>query len=50
MKQRPENTERQATRILLNGVGWTAGKNPAKGVVFFLDSFYRTNQRLQTRP
>jgi hypothetical protein len=26
--------------------GWTARKNPVTGEVFFLDSFYRTNQEL----
>jgi hypothetical protein len=44
MRQRPEITERKARTILLNGVGWTARKNPAAGKLFFLDSFYRTNQ------
>ena len=29
-----------------NGVGWKPRKNPATGEVFFLDSFYRTNQAL----
>ena len=46
MKQRPEITERKARTILLNGVGWTARKNPAAGKLFFLDSFYRTYREL----
>jgi hypothetical protein len=37
MKQRPEITERKATTILLDAVGWRPRKNPATGEVFFLD-------------
>jgi hypothetical protein len=35
MEQRPEITERKATTILLNGVGWKPRKFPAAGKVFF---------------
>jgi hypothetical protein len=35
MKQRPEITERKATTILLNVVGWKPRKNPATGEVVF---------------
>ena len=35
MEQRPEITERKATTILLDGVGWKPRKNPAVEEVFF---------------
>ena len=46
MKQRPEITERKARTILLKRGGLDGKKNPATGKLFFLDSFYRTNQAL----